>query len=88
MTTKRTIILVLCLSAVKVILTNIFASNGMEIYSLEKNISMVEKENNVLNKEIAQLSSLNRISTEAQKIGFNYLGTIANLTSEIPIALR
>lgn len=88
MTTKQTIILVLCLSAAKIILTNIFASNGMEIYSLEKNISVIEKGNKLLNKEIAQLSSLNRISTEAQKIGFNYSGTIANLTSEIPIALR
>lgn len=82
------IFLVIVFSLTKVAMANLITTHGMEMDQLEKQTRAVIQENKSLSEEIAQLSSLKRISDKAKKLGFINTSSLASFTQEEPIALR
>lgn len=80
--------LVLTLALAKVFFSNTLSTTGGKIAMLEKEASNLDLENSLLGEEIVKLSSLSRISSEAEKLGFGKPTKVSNLTSEIPVALK
>lgn len=72
----------------KVMLVNTLVTNGSAISWLEEQTVQTEKESKRVGEEITKFSSLTRISSEANRLGFLDNGSVASLTSEFPLALR
>lgn len=80
--------LVLTLALAKIFFSNMLSTTGGKIAMLGKEASKLDLENSLLGEEIVKLSSLSRISSEAEKLGFGKPTKVLNLTSEIPVALK
>jgi len=81
-------LLVLTLSVGKIIMANVLATSGNQLGKLEAEIVQLKKENQKIKEELAVLSSLSRISSEAEKLGFEETEFIVFVKEEVPVALR
>lgn len=71
----------------KIFLGNYLSTSGKQVEEVKARSEFLAKENLSLEEEIVGLSSLAKISLEAEKLGFKKT-TIVSLTPEIPVALR
>ena len=85
---KGILFLFFTILSLKIGLVNMLSTSGAMIDQVNQKTQTLEKQNNQLNDEITKLGSLTRISNEAQKFGFINGGSMVNLASEVPIALR
>ncbi|MDP3888760.1 MAG: hypothetical protein Q8Q24_01815 [bacterium] len=81
-------ILVFTLALAKVLLTAKLATSGTDLAKIEVQTQQITGENRQLKEEIVSLSSLNRIASEAAKLGFNKTGKVVTLGPDVPIALK
>lgn len=80
--------LVMFLVLVKLLFANMLSTTGVKLAKLQEGISTVSQESTLLEEEIARLSSLTRISSEAEKLGFAKPSLVLNLKPEFPVALK
>lgn len=82
------LVVLLCLSLVKVLLSARLATSGTNLAQAEVKSQQLIDQNRLLNKEIIEHSSLIKISSEAAKLGLVKNEKVVNLTLEVPVALR
>lgn len=80
--------IVFVLAFAKIILSAGLATTGANLAQLERERVKIAQENLNLEESIVELSSLARISIEANRLGFSKAGKIAALTPDLPIALH
>lgn len=80
--------LVLTLAVVKIVLAARLATTGVKLAKIEAISIQLTQENRILNEEIVENSSLNKISSEAASLGFVKGTKIANFALQVPVALR
>jgi len=80
--------LVLLLSLVQLVISHHLATAGERVRQLEKKASQIEQENRRLQKEISQMGSLAKISSEAEKLGLEKSIQVLHLTPQLPVALK
>jgi cell division protein FtsL len=89
---KRILVLVFgvvgLLFLAKFLMANMLSGAGLKLTYLSEQSSQVSQENSFLSEEIVKLSSLSRISQEAQNLGLDKPSLVINLSSEVPVALR
>lgn len=81
-------LIILILSVTQVMLVNGMSTSGTELASLQQQIKEYKLQNEVLNEEYLQLSSLTNIEEKAKTIGFVEVKSQVNLTASAPLALR
>jgi cell division protein FtsL len=80
--------LVLLLAGLQLVMAHCLATTGDQMRQLEDKASLIEKQNQLLSEEINKMGSLNRIATEAGKLGLVKANNFLNLTPQIPVALE
>jgi cell division protein FtsL len=82
------IILVLFLAGLQLIMAHCLATTGEQMRQLEEKASLIKKENQLLSEEINKMGSLNRIASEAGKLGLVKANNFLSLTPQVPVALE
>ncbi|MDP3954844.1 MAG: hypothetical protein Q8Q15_00585 [bacterium] len=89
---RKTVILiflmVLVLGVVKIVMTAKLATTGADLALIQSEEYNLAAQNLVNMEKIAQASSMRRITSEAERLGFVKADKIVSLTPDIPIALR
>lgn len=80
--------LVLVLAVAKIIVANVLATTGSQLGTLEGRIVALKAENQTLEEELVELSSLSRIVRKAEALGFKKANLVVFLKEEVPVALR
>lgn len=80
--------LVLLLAGLQLVMAHCLATTGEQMRQLEDKANLIEKENQLLSEEINKMGSLNRIASEAGKLGLMKAGNFLNLTPQVPVALE
>lgn len=80
--------LVLLLAGLQLVMAHCLATTGDQMRQLEDKASLIEKENQLLTEEINKMGSLNRIASEAGKLGLVKADNFLNLTPQVPVALE
>lgn len=80
-------ILVLFLALVKILLAAKLATRGGDLVRIETQSQSLQKENLFLAKDILMLSSLGRVSQEAERAGFSQ-AKVASMLPQVPLAFR
>lgn len=81
-------LIVIVLLIFQVIVSNRLANAGVEIYSIDSEISQIQIENSFMREKIASDSSLLSLSNKAKDYGFVKPITPIFLAQELPIALQ
>lgn len=76
------------LAVVRVVVSNVISTSGVELGRLNEEIAIVRLQNDTLREELFAKSSLENIASEAAKLGFTDKKENFVLTSPLPIALR
>lgn len=86
---KTLIITTLLLALVRVVVSNMISTSGVELGRINEEISAVRLQNDGLRQDLFSRSSLENIATEAAKLGFtDRADKSIVLTSPLPFALR
>lgn len=80
--------LVLVLSLGKLIVANILATTGGQLGRMESEAVSLKAENQEIEGKLIELSTLSRIASEAEKLGFKKASFVVFLREEVPVALR
>jgi len=80
--------LVLLLAGMQLVMAHCLATTGEQMRQLEDKASLIQKENQLLSEEINKMGSLNRIASEAGKLGLVKANNFLNLTPQVPVALE
>lgn len=80
--------LVLILALIQLVISHQLATTGEKIRQLEEKAACLEEENRALVEETSKLSSLSKISLEAEKGGFLRTTRVLHLTPQVPVALK
>ena len=82
------VIIVLCLSFTRVVLSNILATSGQRLAAANQKVQIFQEENQTLENEISKLNSLTRVEELAKKKGFVKSTNVEILIPAGPIAKR
>lgn len=82
------LMLIAFLTLVRIGAANRISTNGEVMQDINDKISYYESENMNLRQKISVLASLNRVSSEASKLGFNKSLSGLVIDKTIPIAKR
>ncbi len=82
------ILLILVLGVIRVGISNRISTGGVELGTIEDEISFYRTQNLIYKEKIYTLSSLNHISSEAAKVGFVDSKASLAIGSSLPIAAR
>lgn len=85
---KFLVVIVLLLLSVRVVVSNIISTSGVELGKINEEISSYKLENSLLSEKIFSISSLSNIATEAAKLGFTEENQSVVLTNPLPIAAK
>lgn len=80
--------IIVILALTKIFLTARLATVGTKLAEIEIQTKALASQNCLLEEEIAEFSSLARISSEGAKLGFSQARKVVSLTSEVPIAFH
>jgi len=80
--------LVMLLAGLQLVMAHCLATTGEQMRQLEDKASLMEKQNQLLIEEINKMGSLNRIATEAGKLGLVKANNFLSLTPQVPVALE
>lgn len=81
-------IIIFLMAVVKVFAAARLATTGNQLSKVETYGQKINQENLLLEEEIASLSSLNRIASEAGRLGLGKSVKVVSFVPEVPIALR
>lgn len=79
---------VLFLALTQLAISHQLANTGEKIRQLEEETALLEEENRVLVEQTSKLSSLSRISLQAEKVGFLRTTRVLHLTPQVSVALK
>jgi cell division protein FtsL len=81
-------IIIALLFVLQIINFNRYATWGEKLKTLENQERILKIENERLEKEITEASSLSSVKKRAESLGFRKASSYLYLTSEIPVALK
>ena len=79
---------VLVLALTQLAISHQLANTGEEIRQLEQETARLEEENRALIEQTSKLSSLSKISLEAENGGFLRTTRVLHLTPQVSVALK
>lgn len=79
---------VLVLALTQLAISHQLANTGEKIRQFEEETARLEEENRVLVEQASKLSSLSRISLQAEKVGFLRTTQVLHLTPQVSVALK
>ena len=82
------IILVIALAVIKLVVSNRFATFGQRLTQIDQEKTDLKKEKILLEEEVYQLTSLERIKEGARELGFGQEREIVYYGRDVPVALR
>lgn len=85
---KSLVISALVLALVRVVVSNIISTSGVELGRINEEIAQVKLQNDGLREEFFSKTSMENIATQAAKLGFTDKKENFVLTSPLPVALR
>lgn len=74
--------------AAQLVVSNVLAGRGSELVRLEEEVKRLERDNNGLSQELAKDSSLNKINTLADSLGFTKPEFVLYINLTEPVAFR
>lgn len=74
--------------AAQLVVSNVLAGRGSELVRLEEEVKRLERDNNGLSQELAKDSSLNKINTLADSLGFTKPESVLYINLTEPVAFR
>lgn len=80
--------MVMILGVVKIVMTAKLATTGAQLALIQSEEYNLASQNLAYTEKIAEASSMRRIASEAERLGFVRTERIISLTPDIPIALR
>jgi cell division protein FtsL len=80
--------LVLFLAGLQLVMAHCLATTGDQMRQLEEKADLIKKKNQLLTEEINKMGSLNRVASEAGKLGLVKANNFLNLTPQVPVALE
>jgi cell division protein FtsL len=82
------VISVLLLALTQLAISHQLANSGEKIRRFEEETARLEEENRALIEQISKLSSLSKISLQAEKLGFLRTTRVLHLTPQVSVALK
>lgn len=80
--------IILVLSVVQVVVSNILSTTGITLSHLEDEIRVLKKENSALSEQVLTASSLTRIASSASELGFVDSKSYVFVTAPLPLAQK
>ena len=80
------LLLVAIIGGVQLIATTVLANGGGELASLERDVTILVRQNQLLQSELAKKTALGEISEKSQALGFLKAGQIVYFDTSIPVA--
>lgn len=82
------IIVIVALAVVRVAILNSISTTGIELVSLQNELTTYKKQNVLLKEEYLEVSSLSAIDKKAKTLGFVESKSHIYLNTPLPLALR
>lgn len=80
--------IIITLSVVRVAILNSISTTGIELVTLQNEVTVYKKQNVLLKEEYLAVSSLVTIDKKAKQLGFVEAKSHIYLTTPLPLALR
>lgn len=85
---KTLILTALFLAVVRVIVSNLISTSGVELSKINEGIAFIRVQNDSLREDLFSKASFENIASEAARLGFTDKKESFILTSPLPIAAR
>lgn len=82
------ILIIVGLSVFKVAISNKLSTTGIELENIQSRISVLKKENVLLEEKVLEASSLINISKKAKTLGFVEAKSQIYISNQLPLALK
>jgi len=82
------ILLVIVLAVIKLVVSNRFATFGQRLTQIDQEKTGLKKQKILLEEEIYQLTSLEKIKEGARELGFEQAREVVYYGRDVPVALR
>jgi len=80
--------IIVVLSLTRIVVSNIFAVDGIQLDQMQQQISLLNHENMILSEKVYTSSSLTNIASNASSLGFVEEKSQVALSNSSPLALK